>query len=100
MNFFVFKMALRLLLLGLAWFLTLYWGIFISYTTMHLVTGGPSAVVGWYKHISGAPFQHWSWGKFLAGQIAIFAITLALCYFEWRRLTQITPGTSARQISS
>jgi hypothetical protein len=51
---------------------------------MHLVKGGPRAVVIWYEHISGAPFHAWSWGAFLAGQIGILVITLALCFFGRR----------------
>ena len=78
-----FKMILRLLRLGLLWLLIVYWAIFISYTIMHLVTGGPSAVVRWYRHIAGAPFQ-WNWEAFLAGEMVILATTLVLGFFEWR----------------
>ena len=78
----VFKIISRLLLLGLTWLLIAYWVAFIGYTIMRLVTGGPSAVVVWYMHIThvnGAPVQ-WSWSAFLARQIGILAITLALCF--------------------
>jgi hypothetical protein len=70
-----------------------YWVVFISYTIMHLVTGDPGAVVVWYRHIAGAPFQ-WSWGVFLAQQIGILAITLALCFFGRRPPDRGEGGTS------
>jgi hypothetical protein len=45
-----------------------------------LAVGGPSAVVGWYMHISRSPLN-WDWRVFTAGQLAIFAITLLLYFF-------------------
>jgi hypothetical protein len=78
-----FKMILRLLRRGLVWLLIAYWVVFMSYTIMHLVTGGPGAVVVWYRHIARLPFP-WSWGAFLAQQIGILAITIALCFFGRR----------------
>jgi hypothetical protein len=69
-----------------------YWAILIFYTLEKFVTGGSSAVVGWYMHI-GSSLVHrgdgwflttWSWEKFLAKQFANLAITLAL-YFAGRR---------------
>jgi hypothetical protein len=84
-----FFQLLRRCLLGL---LIAYWVIFIFYTAEKFVTGGSSAVVGWYKHIDsslvhrgdGWFFAKWSWKKFLAGQFATIAITLAL-YFAGRQ---------------
>ena len=69
-----------------------YWLIFIFYTAERFVTGGSSAVVGWYMHIDASPvrrvdgwvFAQWSWGKFLGRQLAILGITLALCLVERR----------------
>ncbi len=78
------KMIFRLLRRGLIWLLIAYWVVFVGYTIMHLVTGGPGAVVVWYRHIAKMPFQ-WNWGVFLAGQIVILAITVALCFFGRQR---------------
>jgi hypothetical protein len=66
------------------WLLTAYWLIFLGYTIKNFVEGGSTAVVGWYKHISGNPFQ-WHWGVFLLQQIVMLALTLALYFFERRR---------------
>jgi hypothetical protein len=70
-----------------------YWVIFIFYTVETFVTGGSSAVVGWYRHIDSSLVQRgdgwfltkWSWEKFLAKTFAILAITLALYFVERRR---------------
>jgi hypothetical protein len=78
-----FKLIFRLLRRVLAWLLIAYWVVFVSYTIMHLITGGPGGVVVWYRHIARAPFQ-WNWGVFLAGQMIILAITVVLCIFERR----------------
>jgi hypothetical protein len=78
------KMMFRLLRRGLIWLLIAYWVVFVSYTIMHLITGGPGAVVVWYRHIARMPFQ-WNWGVFLGGQIVILAITVALCFFGRQR---------------
>ncbi len=59
------KMILRLLRRGLIWLLIAYWVVFVSYTIMHPITGGPGAVVVWYRHIARTPFQ-WNWELFLA----------------------------------
>jgi hypothetical protein len=77
------KAILRLLGRGLMWVLFAYWVILISYSIMHLITGGPSGVVVWYRHISRAPLQ-WNWGAFLAGQMFILAVTVVLFIFERR----------------
>jgi hypothetical protein len=69
-----------------------YWLIFIFYTVEKFITGGSSAVVGWYRHIGSSVvqrgdgwfFTEWSWEKFLVQQFAILAITLALYFFEQR----------------
>lgn len=72
----------RWLRYSLACFLVGYWVIFIGYTVKNFVTGGPSAVVAWYKHISQRPFEpQWSWGVFWASQAAILLITFAVCFF-------------------
>jgi hypothetical protein len=80
----LFKMILQLLRRGLVWLFVGYWVCFLGYTIMHLLTGGPGAVVIWYRHISGVPFHSWSWSAFLAGQIGILAITLAMFFFGRR----------------
>lgn len=77
------KMIFRLLRRGLIWLLIAYWVAFVGYTIMHLVTGGPGAVVVWYKHIARMPFQ-WNWPVFLAGQMAILTATVLLYFFERR----------------
>lgn len=84
MNF--IKTIFRSLRRGLLWLMILYWLCFIGYTIMHLVRGGPGSVVAWYMHIThidGVPFQ-WSWTAFLARQIGILAITLALVFLGRR----------------
>ena len=84
-----FFQLLRRCFLGL---LIAYWVIFIFYTAEKFVTGGSSAVIGWYQHIDSSPvhrgdgwiFAKWSWEKFLAGQVVTLAITVAL-YFAGRQ---------------
>lgn len=78
-----FKAILRVLRRSLMWVLIAYWVIFVSYSMMHLITGGPGAVVVWYRHIARAPFQ-WNWEMFLAGQMLILAATVAVYFFERR----------------
>jgi hypothetical protein len=78
-----FKMIFRLLRRGLFWLLIAYWVVFVSYSIMHLITGGRGGVVMWYRHIARAPFQ-WNWSVFLAGQMVIVAITVALYFFGRR----------------
>jgi membrane protein implicated in regulation of membrane protease activity len=73
-----------------------YVGIFIFYTAEEFVTGGSSAVVGWYMHIDSSLVRRgdgwfltkWSWEKFLVQQFAILAVTLAL-YFAERRSKRV-----------
>jgi hypothetical protein len=77
---------LRLLRLGLFALLVAYWAIFIGYTTTRLVSGGPAAVVDWYRHIN-RPLQ-WQWGAFLARQIVILALTATLGFFELRTVNR------------
>ncbi len=76
----VFRIFLRLLRSGLILWLITYWAIFISYTIMNLATGGPTALVAWYRHIARAPFQ-WNWRVFLAAQMGILAFTLVVLFF-------------------
>jgi hypothetical protein len=66
----------RLVRRALFWLLIVYWIVFVTYTFMNLVTSGPVAVVGWYRHIDRAP--QWSAGMFLARQNVILAITIVL----------------------
>lgn len=66
------------------WLLMAYWLVFFGYTIKNFVEGGSTAVLGWYKHISGNPFQ-WHWGIFLLRQIVMLVLTLALYFFERRR---------------
>jgi len=65
------------------WLLIAYWLVFVGYTIMHLITGGPIAVVAWYRHLARTPFQ-WNWAMFLAAQTAILAVTVVLYLFERR----------------
>jgi hypothetical protein len=80
---------LRRCLLGL---LVGYWSIFIGYSVIKLIGGGPSRVLSWYEHIYGTGIhlkgdllvlREWSWKEFLAYQVIYLAITLILCFFEW-----------------
>jgi len=86
----IFQVIFRLLRRGLILLLGTYWVAFVGYTIKNLVAGGPSAVVVWYRHIARA--FPWDWRVFLAQQIVILAITLALCLFE--RRTSDLNGTS------
>jgi hypothetical protein len=79
----ILQTILRLLRRALLWFLALYWVGFIVYTIKNLATGGPSAAVAWYRHISGGTLR-WDWRAFLAAQMVILAITLALWFFGRR----------------
>jgi hypothetical protein len=90
----IFKIIFRLLLRCLMGLFIGYWLIFIFYTAEKFVTGGSSALVGWYMHIDASPvhqgdgwfFTQWSWGTFLGRQFAILGVTLALCLMErWSR---------------
>jgi hypothetical protein len=78
-----FKMILLLLRRGLLILLILYWVSFIGFTVDKFVVGGPRAVVGYYVHLAGAAFN-WRWRVFLAQQIVLLAVTLALCFLELR----------------
>lgn len=71
----ILRRMIRAVLRGLIWLLGAYWIVFLGYTIKNLAAGGPRAVVLWYRHISGATF-HWDWRLFLAGQIAMLAITM------------------------
>jgi hypothetical protein len=73
-----FKVIFRFLRRFLLWLLVAYWVVFVGYTVTHLITGGPAAVVVWYRHIARMP--QWNWAVFLAGQIIVLAITLTLCF--------------------
>jgi len=70
----------------LLWLLAFYWVAFVGFSIRYLVAGGPTAVVVWYRHISEAPFRwQWHWGTFLAGQVIVLAVTLALWMFGRRK---------------
>jgi fructose-specific phosphotransferase system IIC component len=75
MNF--LKMILQLILSCLFWVLIIYWLIFVIYTIMCFVRGGPVSVIAWYSHIATMQF-HWNRRVFLADQIAILAITVTV----------------------
>jgi hypothetical protein len=87
-----FKIILQLLRRSLMGLFMAYWVIFIFYTVVKFVTGGSSAVAGWYRHTNSSVVQRgdgwflskWSWEKFLAQQFAILAITLTLYFVERR----------------
>jgi hypothetical protein len=86
------KIIFRLLRRCLMGLFIAYWVIFIFYTVEKFVTGGSSAVVGWYRHTDSSVVQRgdgwfltkWSWETFLIRQFAILAITLALYFVERR----------------
>jgi len=80
------KTILLFLRRTLLFVLIAYWMGFIGFTIEKLAAGGLRAVVGFYIHIAGAPFE-WNWKVFLAQQLTILAITLVLCFFEWRLLS-------------
>jgi hypothetical protein len=74
----------RLVLLVLLLF---YWVIFIGYTVSKYIEGGPARVAAYYWHIAcenrlePCPMN---WGAFWFAQGVYLAITLLLCFFEWR----------------
>jgi hypothetical protein len=81
-----FRRSLLGILLG-------YWAIFIGYTVVKLIDGGPHRVLAWYMHLAGTGiqwkgdslvFREWNWKEFIAVQAAYLAITLVVCFFEWR----------------
>jgi hypothetical protein len=79
----VFQSILRAVRHFLILLLGVYWIVFIGYTIKNLVTGGPNAVVAWYRHLSqasGLSFG-WDWRVFLAQQFGMLAITLMLWFF-------------------
>src|ERR1700735_538186 len=87
-----FKIIFQVLRRCLTGLLIAYWMIFIFYTFGKFVTGGSSAVVGWYRHIDSWSVQrgdgwlvtNWSRETFLARQFAILTVTLALYFVERR----------------
>jgi hypothetical protein len=78
------KMTFQVLRRGLIWLLIGYCVIFVGHTITNLVTGGPSAVIVWYRHIARAPIR-WNWVVFLCRQLVILAVTVTLCLFGRNR---------------
>jgi hypothetical protein len=81
-------------------FLVAYWVIFAFYSIEQLIVGGPQEVVGWYQHISsrliptndgrggvGFRVEPWGLGAFLARQVLVLTITVALAVpvFCWKK---------------
>lgn len=89
----LFKAILRLVRFVLLWILGVYWIAFVGYTIKNLASGGPAAVVTWYRHISGSVFE-WSWGVSLAQQFAILILTLTIWFFG-RQLPHEARGSHA-----
>ena len=67
----------------------LYWVAFIGYSVAKFIQGGSERVVAyyWYTLCENRldPCQ-WSWRVFLTVQLSYLAITLPLCFFEWRSM--------------
>jgi hypothetical protein len=93
------KTILHLVMQGFLMLLLFYWAIFAGNTLVRLFSGGPARVIAWYKHIDGSPIQWdqgalvlpvWDWRLFVARESMILAITLGLCYLEWRVLQKKT----------
>jgi len=74
-----------------------YWLVFIGYTVTKLITGGPDAVVIWYKHVSDLHISieasEWHWALFLLRQIVILAVTLLSWFIGRRSLPQVNTQT-------
>jgi hypothetical protein len=98
----ILRIILRTLAGGLFWILIACWAIFVFYSIVYFVEGGPDRVVHWYMHISGSMkilsvsngtavvrLTPWNPRRFLATQIAILGITIAL-FFLRRRLRDQT----------
>lgn len=81
-----YRLILQVLRRALLYLLLAYWVVFGGYTLKYMVTGGLAAVIVWYRHISRAPFE-WHWAAFLAGQILLLIVTVAL-YLRGRRTPQ------------
>jgi hypothetical protein len=79
--------------------LLFYWATFIGYTIAKYIEGGPNKVAAYYwtdyvtcmNNIEPCPM---SWGAFWRDQGGILAITLLLCFFEWRSWRSRTPANS------
>jgi hypothetical protein len=60
------------------------------YSLAKLVLGGPSEMVGWWRHLQleGSPVEElgrsFQWSIFVLDQIVIFALSAILLYFERR----------------
>jgi hypothetical protein len=103
----VLKMIGRLLRLGILAVFLLYWLCFLGTSLVKLIEGGPSSVVAWYRNtatwitaVDGPPgtvrfiIHDFNWHTFLLAQFVYFAITLLLCFFEWRRMGKRSQGAS------
>jgi len=69
--------------------LLLYWASFIGYTVAKFVGGGPGRVRSYYECLMcGSTLDpcRLHWGAFCFAQGVYLAITLLLCFFEWRTL--------------
>jgi hypothetical protein len=86
---------LRLCLLVL---LLLYWAAFIGYTIAKFIEGGLGRVAAYYWHVACENRLEpcsMNWGGFWFAQGAYLAITLLLCFFEWRSWRARTPAGRA-----
>jgi len=93
-------------LLGVLLFAVLvaYWVAFVFNTLEREITGGPQAVLAWYRHVGSTPlrsgpdgrfsFPRWSAARFLMQQGVLLAVTVGLWFAVLRRpvKTQHTGG--------
>jgi hypothetical protein len=91
----LFSNTLLFLRRVLLFLLIFYWVIFIGYTVAKFIEGGPRSVAAYYWYIAcenriePCPMN---WGAFWFAQGVYLAITLLLCFFEWRSLKARTPA--------
>jgi hypothetical protein len=91
-----FGYILLLLRRFLLFWLLIYWVAFIGYTVAKYIEGGPRSVAAYYWYVACEnrlePCRM-NWGAFLFAQVVYLAITLLLCFFEWRSLKARTPAS-------
>jgi hypothetical protein len=95
-----FGYILLLLRRFLLFWLLIYWVAFISYTIAKYIEGGLDKVATYYWYVACenrlGPCPR-NWGAFWFAQGVYLAITLLLCFFEWRSWKTGTPtGESIR----
>lgn len=89
----VFKTVVQLIRRGLLCLVLIYWACLIGNSVVKLIEGGPSRVIALYRYLgawvvsgTGGTFviHKFDWRQCLAIQFFYLAVTLALCFFEWR----------------